>query len=446
MRLNSQRMPFLAASGATLLVYWFSLPPHLTPGMSGAYATGAAFAGISHPTGDPAWTLYAWLFSHLIPVGNLAWRASLASACAASIACGLIASLVAQSGGWILGSQSRFARLPPTEENWLRTVAGAVAGIAFGVTPGCWRKALTPEPHTFGIMLFCLTLACLARWFPNPDRRRWLLAAVFAYGVALVSSPHLFAAAFGLVLVVLMGDRALGRDLLGFSAILLLGGVGWELFGSVPTLLSNLTQSYAMWGVYLFVGFVAALVAAGATVHSRQLGTQWHWGAALLLALFSCVSLYLFLPISSMTNPPMNWSYGREVEGFLALIGRAQYEQIDPGFEFGTFGVQMTKFGPRILFDFGLLFLIPAGLTVALIRRWKGLAGRWMGGILLLAVTMFLLLLGCLSPPPDAAYRDGLLPFFAGFHVLLAVLSGYGLLIVGTVLGRPGVKREAGGS
>ena len=65
--------------------------------------------------------------------------------------------------------------------------------------------------------------------------------------------------------------------------------------------------------------------------------------------------------------------------------------------------------------------------------------------MVILAITMFLLLLGCLNPPPDAAYRDGLLPFFAGFHVLLAVLSGYGLIIVGTGTERPGVKREMGG-
>ena len=176
-----------------------------------------------------------------------------------------------------------------------------------------------------------------------------------------------------------MGDCALGRDLLGLSANLPLFGVFLELFGSVPPSRSNLTQSYCMWGVYLFVGIVAGLVAAGATVDSRQLGTQWHWAAALLLALFSCVSLYLFLPISSMTNPPMNWSYGREVEGFLALIGRAQYEQIDSGFEFGTYGVQMTKFGPRILFDFGLLFLHTrrlAGSSDSTLERF----GRAMAG------------------------------------------------------------------
>jgi hypothetical protein len=140
----------------------------------------------------------------------------------------------------------------------------------------------------------------------------------------------------------------------------------------------------------------------------------------------------------------MNWGYAREVEGFLHLIGRGQYEQIYPGSDFWNFGEQMARFGPRIILAFGIIFLIPAGFPIILIRRSEGLARRWIAGLLLLAVTMLLLLLGCLNPPLDAGHQDSLLPFFTGFHALLAIFSGYGLLIVGTVLGRPGAARLEG--
>ena len=40
--------------------------------------------------------------------------------------------------------------------------------------------------------------------------------------------------------------------------------------------------------------------------------------------------LYFYMPIASMTNPPMNWAYPRTTQGFKHAITRGQYDRITP--------------------------------------------------------------------------------------------------------------------
>ena len=42
------------------------------------------------------------------------------------------------------------------------------------------------------------------------------------------------------------------------------------------------------------------------------------------------ISFYLYMPISGMTNPPMQWGYPRTAEGFWHALTRGQYEQPNP--------------------------------------------------------------------------------------------------------------------
>lgn len=430
---------FLITSVASFLLYWFSLPPHLGLGMSGAYATGSYYAGVAHPSGDPVWTLYAWLITHATPFGNIAWRAAVASALAASVACGLIAALITETGAWVLAGIHRFRRLPPLEESWLRAVGGAVGGLAFGLTPGLWRKAITADPHSFGILLFCAGLACLARWYATPQKRAWLLWSIVAYGLSLVSSPHLFAAAFGLLIIVLLGDRALGRDLIGISGCLLLAGLVWESTLGFPLIFSNLMQFDGLFVVYLVAGLGATGLGAYAAIRTWRFGTEWAWVAKAIVVLFACLSLYLIAPISSLTNPPVNWSYSRTAEGFAALIGRAQYSQIEPQYYPPILLSQLSNFGPRILAGFSWLFLIPAAIPLLPMKRYGAEARRWIWGLLALAGSFALIILTCLNPPLDGSL-EMIMPYFAGFHALLAILAGYGLVIAGTVTGRQGLE------
>src|SRR4051812_19996888 len=83
--------------GVTTLVifigYMLTLSPDLTLEDSGELAVGSMYAGVPHPPGYPVWTVFTWIFTKIIPFGNIAFRVSIASAFAASFACGLLAML-----------------------------------------------------------------------------------------------------------------------------------------------------------------------------------------------------------------------------------------------------------------------------------------------------------------------------------------------------------------
>src|SRR5258705_12553253 len=62
----------------TFLVMWaiylLTLAPEVTLEDAGELITGSVYAGIPHPPGYPVWMLYSWLWTCLVPVGNMAWR------------------------------------------------------------------------------------------------------------------------------------------------------------------------------------------------------------------------------------------------------------------------------------------------------------------------------------------------------------------------------------
>jgi hypothetical protein len=65
-------------------VYLYTLAPEQTLEDSGELCTGAFYAGIPHPPGYPFWTIYAWLWTKLLPIGNVAWRVEVGQSMARS--------------------------------------------------------------------------------------------------------------------------------------------------------------------------------------------------------------------------------------------------------------------------------------------------------------------------------------------------------------------------
>src|SRR5262245_12423400 len=55
-------------------VYLWTLAPELTLEDSGELCTGSYYAGIPHPPGYPFWAIYSWIWTVIVPFGNVAWR------------------------------------------------------------------------------------------------------------------------------------------------------------------------------------------------------------------------------------------------------------------------------------------------------------------------------------------------------------------------------------
>src|ERR1700677_1820444 len=84
-------LAMLFAFGVVRIVYFLTLAPELTLEDSGELCTGSFYAGIPHPPGYPFWAIYSWLWTVLLPVGNVAWRVEVGEATAAAMACGMVA-------------------------------------------------------------------------------------------------------------------------------------------------------------------------------------------------------------------------------------------------------------------------------------------------------------------------------------------------------------------
>ena len=61
---------------------------------------------------------------------------------------------------------------------------------------------------------------------------------------------------------------------------------------------------------------------------TKRICTEWKTVAICCACLLAGLSLCLYIPIVSMTNPPMNWGYPRTVQGFFHVLSRGQYERI----------------------------------------------------------------------------------------------------------------------
>src|SRR5207253_9391718 len=124
-----------------LAVYSFTLAPEVTLEGSGILSTAAMYGGGAHPPGFPIWTIYAWLFTKLLPFSNIAWRIGVSSAVAGALTCGVLALMVSRGGAMILEGLSGFKRLELKEERLLRLVSASVAGMAFGFNGISWGLA-----------------------------------------------------------------------------------------------------------------------------------------------------------------------------------------------------------------------------------------------------------------------------------------------------------------
>src|SRR5208282_2820330 len=98
-------------------IYLLTLAPELTLEDSGELCTGSFYAGIPHPPGYPFWALYSWLWTVILPMGNVAWRVEVGESFAAAMACGMVALMVSRVSSMLIESIEGLKTLNRKSEN-----------------------------------------------------------------------------------------------------------------------------------------------------------------------------------------------------------------------------------------------------------------------------------------------------------------------------------------
>ena len=188
------RLASFLAFAVPFTVYVLSSYRDVTYWDVGEMDTVPYILGIAHPTGFPAYVLIGWLFSHLIPIGSVAFRMSLLSALALALAAWLIARIISEEHG---------DRWSATACSWL---------FAFGIV--VWSRATRAEVHALETCALAAMLYFGHRWYRANAPRDLVLAGAM-FGVAIAVHPIALLALPGiLVLVIARLHETASRTLL----------------------------------------------------------------------------------------------------------------------------------------------------------------------------------------------------------------------------------------
>jgi hypothetical protein len=309
--------------------------------------------------------------------------------------------------------------------------------MALGLSQTVWRIAVVVETWAFGLLLFTVMLSLLQCWVGGPDRRRFLYGAFFVFGLLLTGNQELVLVTPALLLLVLLVDRPLGRDL-GFPvAVLALADFAASQFGLFAWYGSYyLHGNPALMAAFLFVGVVAVI----AIVRTRRFGTERYSAELCIVAGLLGLGCYLYLPLTSMTTPPVNWAYPRTVEGVFHLITRGQYERPNPTNELGRFLGQLRMVTKETWKGFGWPYFVFATLPFFLLCRAMQRARNWLLGLAAMFVSVCPLMVALLNPTADLGSVQLLAPWFGAMQVVLAVWVGLGLMVLAGLITKP--RRE----
>ena len=301
-------MTGLVAALVSFAVYAWSAAPNVTLLDSGEFLVAAQHFGVPHPTGYPLWTLLNWLFV-LLPLGNAAWEVAIFSGLCAAAAVGLCAALISSIQRWCYGERlGGRARLLP------HLVALAFS-LMLAFSQSMWSQAVIAEVYALHALLIAVFLTLCYSWVLRPTNDGLMLGVFFA--LALSFSNHqltLSLTPLPYLLILLLRRRMFLDWLFAGLLTLLLGYLAFAILSRDPAVLKTAIRF-----------FYCVVLAFGLFVWLRKFRVRWRLIAYLPVAVAAGLLPYAYMPLASATNPPMNWGYTRDAEGFFFSINRSQY-------------------------------------------------------------------------------------------------------------------------
>src|SRR5712671_3400103 len=225
------------AFGIVWTAYLLTLAPELTLEDSGELCTASFYAGIPHPPGYPFWAIYSWLWTVIVPFGNVAWRVEVGESFAAAMACGLVGFMVSRGSSMLIEGIEELKSMDRKWENIICIVTGIVAGLMLGFDGFMWKESVVVNRISiFDVPWLMVVALCLLRWIYAPHQRRYLYIAMFFFGVCATIHQTMLVAAMGIEVCIAVALPRLGRDLFFGNSIIYVLGVMAITMKSVPAL------------------------------------------------------------------------------------------------------------------------------------------------------------------------------------------------------------------
>src|SRR5690349_5550870 len=259
-------LTFLVTFGVVWIGYYLALAPELALEDSGELATGSFYAGIPHPPGYPVWTIYTWLWTVLLPFGNVAWRVALAEATGGALAAGLLGLLVSRGSSLLMEGIEELSAMAGRWESAICMVSGFVAGMLIGFNGFMWSQSVIVEVYSFSVASLMLVLLFLLRWIYAPYQRRYPYLALLFHGICFTNHQTLIVAAMGIEIAIAAANFRMGRSLfLGNSIIYITG-----LILKSQHILTALEQNQAVFVIFNVVGVCSIVAYAWFSILTKE--------------------------------------------------------------------------------------------------------------------------------------------------------------------------------
>jgi tetratricopeptide (TPR) repeat protein len=417
--------------GTVWIAYLFTLAPELTLEDSGELCTASYYAGIPHPPGYPFWAIYSWLWTVIVPFGNIAWRVEVGESFAAAMACGLVGFMVSRGSSMLIEGIDALKNLTRQWENIICVVTGIVAGLLLGFDRFMWKESVVINRISlFDVPWIMVVAVCLFRWIYAPQQKRYLYIGMFFFGVCATIHQTMLVAAMGIEVCIAVGLPRLGRDLfLGNSIVFVLGLIGMST-NKVPAL-NDLAPMFK--GIFYVVGIGSITACFWLSLKTKKIGTEWKAVIFMGVLWLLGAAFYLYEPVAGMTNPPMEWGYPRTLEGFFHALSRGQYEKSNPTDIIHDPGRFMNQLGLLIggLADsFGWVYLFIALLPLLFLWQMKNRERAWIIGLVSIYFFIGVLLTIIMNTSPERASAELTEVFFTASHAIVALMIGYGLALM----------------
>ncbi|MDO8734673.1 MAG: DUF2723 domain-containing protein [Elusimicrobiota bacterium] len=346
--------------------YLFSLHPTVSVGDSGELITAAYTLGIAHPPGYPLWTILGKIFTIIIPFGNIAYRVNLMSAFFGACTCAIFYFIV---------KKVALTEMEYGEEN--SKMARSISAIILCLSSTLWSQSIISEVYTLNAFFVVLIIYLLIISDAEASATYRYDASDLNRRVETRLNPRIF-------LVVFIYGLSLANHYIMF------------LFGPVFAfylILKNPKVFNLKMILSLFIFFLPGLF------------------------------LYLYLPIRSSVNPPIDWGNPENLKNFIAHIGRFQYKGLELAVKvgFATKLLFIRNFFSQLVQNFGLIAVLSIFGLISLIK--KDIKFALLTVLIFLANTVgLIILLNFKFTPQDI---DAFTPYYIPAWIMVALWAGY---------------------